>query len=429
MQGLPPDNPLSQFFGQFGQMPRPPQFDRGLGSGIIISPDGYIVTNNHVIEGATDIRVGLHDKRSFTAKVIGTDPLTDLAVIKIDATNLPNLPWGDSTRLKQGDNVFAFGNPFEFEFTMTRGIVSGKGRIAGNRSDLRAPGDYIQTDAAINPGNSGGPLVNSRGEVIGVNAFIFTSTGSFSGEAFAIPSEIAQPITATLIKKGKVVRGYLGITIVPLTPDEAHFFNLPPTAEGALVSQVNPGSAGAKAGLQHGDLIVSFDGKKIADPTELQLATGAVAPGTPAKLGILRDGKPMTLNVTLGLAPQDHSQAAKNAAGSSSTTGVRLGLQLTDLSPEVRSHFQIPDRVHGALITAVTPGGPAYNASLQPGMVITEVNRVPVQNATAVRTQLQQLKPDQDVLLRLVTPGGAGGAVYVVVHPAPAPAGSGNSGR
>ncbi|HEY7839360.1 MAG TPA: trypsin-like peptidase domain-containing protein [Terriglobales bacterium] len=416
---FPPDNPLSQFFGQFGQMPRRPEYEQGLGSGIIISPDGFIVTNNHVVDGATSITVGLYDKRTFyDAKVVGTDPLTDLAVIKINASGLPNLPWGDSKAIKQGDNVFAFGNPFQFEFTMTRGIVSGKGRLAGDRTDLRAPGDYIQTDAAINPGNSGGPLVNTRGEVIGVNAFIYTSTGSFNGEAFAIPSEIAKPITATLIAKGKVVRGFLGITIVSLTPDMAHFFNLPATATGALVSQVSPGEAGAKGGLQHGDLITSFNGQPVADPTGLQLATGAVAPGTTVKLGIMRDGKPMTLSVTLGLAPQDQTQTASRSHANAPGAGVRLGLDADDLTPTTRRQFQIPDNIQGALIRTVTPGGPAYNATLQPGMVITEVNRVPVPSAEALTTELQKLPPNQDVLLRVVTGGGAGGAVYMVVHPA-----------
>ncbi|MGH3183019.1 MAG: S1C family serine protease, partial [Streptosporangiaceae bacterium] len=250
--GMPPDNPLSQFFGQFGrQAPRPPEFEQGVGSGIIISPDGFIVTNNHVVQDATDVTVQLTDNRILPAKVVGTDTLTDLAVIKVNASGLPNLPWGDSKALKQGDVVFAFGNPFNLNFTMTHGIVSGKGRIAGNRTDARAPGDYIQTDAVINPGNSGGPLVDVRGEVVGVNAFIYTDTGSFTGEAFAIPSEIAQPISAALMAKGRVVRGYLGINIVPITPDMTQFFsNAAPDAQGALVTQITPGEAGAKGGLQ-----------------------------------------------------------------------------------------------------------------------------------------------------------------------------------
>jgi|GEM_PF-316267 len=418
-QGLPPDNPLSQFLGR--QFPRRPQYEQGLGSGIIISPDGFIVTNNHVVQDATSIRVSLTDKREFPARVVGSDVLTDLAVIKINASGLPNLPWGDSKAVKQGDVVYAFGNPFNFQFTMTHGIISGKGRLAQDRSDLRAPGDYLQTDAAINPGNSGGPLVDTRGEVIGVNAFIYTSTGSFSGEAFAIPSEIAKPISATLISKGKVVRGYLGITIVPLAPDEAHFFNLPPTAEGALVSDVTAGGAGAKAGLKYGDLIVGFNGQPIGDPTQLQLATGSVPPGTTVKLGILRDGKPMTLDTKLGIAPQDENATAKAAAAPQPSAGVVLGVTVGDLTAAARDRYEIPDNIQGVLITGVTPGGPAYNAGIiGPGLVITDVNRVAVTNAAGLRAQLQKLPPGDDVLLRLYNGGPQAGATYFVIHPAPA---------
>ncbi|HVA62361.1 MAG TPA: trypsin-like peptidase domain-containing protein [Terriglobales bacterium] len=417
--GLPPNNPLSQFFGQFGQ-PRRPQFEQGVGSGILISPDGFIVTNNHVVQDATDIRVTLTDKRTFSAKVVGTDALTDLAVIKIDATHLPNLPWGDSKAIKQGDVVYAFGDPFGLGFTMTHGIISGKGRLAVNRTDLRAPGDYLQTDAAINPGNSGGPLVDVRGEVVGVNAFIYTSTGSFSGEAFAIPSEIVKPITAALIAKGKVVRGYLGISIVDITPEEAHFFGLPATATGALVSQITAGAAGEKAGLRAGDLITSFNGAPIASPTELQLATASVPPGSTVKLGVLRDGKPLTLTPVLGIAPQDEAQSASASPAAATPHGVRLGVRLTDLTPELRDRFQYPDTVRGAVITSVIPGGPAYNAQLVPGVVISEVNRVKVANTEEVNAQLRKLPPDQDVLLRIFTGGPQGGAFFIVVHPAAA---------
>ncbi|HWG38527.1 MAG TPA: trypsin-like peptidase domain-containing protein [Terriglobales bacterium] len=416
-QGLPPDNPLSQFLGH--QFPRRPQYDMGLGSGIIISPDGFIVTNNHVVQDATSIRVSLTDKREFPARVVGTDALTDLAVIKINASGLPNLPWGDSKAVKQGDEVYAFGNPFTFQFTMTHGIISGKGRLAQDRSDLRAPGDYLQTDAAINPGNSGGPLVDTRGEVIGVNAFIYTSTGSFSGEAFAIPSEIAKPISALLIAKGKVVRGYLGITIVALSPDEAHFFNVPSSTEGALVSDVTGGAAGARAGLKYGDLIVSFNGQPIADPTQLQLATGSVPPGTTVKLGILRDGKPVTLDARLGIAPQDENATASKAAAPQPSAGVALGVALGDLTAAARDRYQIPDNVQGVLITGVTPGGPAFNAGIiGPGLVITDINRVPVTSAANLRAQLQKLPPGDDVLLRLYNGGPQAGATYFVIHPA-----------
>ncbi|MGH9467484.1 MAG: Do family serine endopeptidase [Terriglobales bacterium] len=420
--GLPPDSPLSQFFGQFGhQFPRGPRFEQGLGSGIVISPDGYIVTNNHVVNGATDIRVTLTDGRSFKAAVVGTDPLTDLAVIKIPATGLTNLPWGDSRAIKQGDLVFAFGNPFQLNFTMTHGIVSGKGRApAGARTNLRAPGDYIQTDAAINPGNSGGPLVNVRGEVIGVNSFIYTSTGSFSGESFAIPSAIAQPVTEDLIKHGKVVRGYLGISIQDVTPALAHFFGAPENAKGALVSTITPGAPGAASGLQHGDIIVSFNGKPLTGSTDLQMDTEGVRPGTKVTLGILRNGRHMNLSATLGSAPGEEENSARGAAPAHASGGAHLGVRLRTLTPADRQQHQIPSSVQGAIITGVVPGSPAYNAELEPGMVITGINRVPVNSAEAVTQELQKLPPDQDILLRIYLGGNPPGAIYEVIHPEPA---------
>ncbi|MGH9476304.1 MAG: Do family serine endopeptidase [Terriglobales bacterium] len=429
IQGLPPDNPLSQFFGR--QAPRGPRYEQGLGSGIIISPDGYIVTNNHVVKGATNIRVTLADSRTFKANVVGTDELTDLAVIKIDASGLPNLPWGDSKAAKQGDLVFAFGNPFQLFFTMTHGIVSAKGQTPlGARSNLLAPGDYIETDAVINPGNSGGPLVNVRGEVIGVNAFIYTSTGSFSGESFAIPSTIAQPVTDALIKNGKVVRGYLGITIRTLTPDLAPFFQTPANTQGALVSSVSSDSPGARAGLKDGDVIVSFNGQSIHDPTELQLATGEVAPGSQVKLKILRDGKPMTLTATLGFEPGEQNAAASNGNHALPSTGAHLGVRMEALTPQMREQNQIPTDVQGAMITGVVPGGPAFNALLQPGEVITSINRVPVTSADAVSAELAKLPPDKDILLRIYIGGSQPGGSYVVVHPEPSTGGGpGGGGR
>jgi len=426
-QGLPPDNPLSQFFGQFGrQFPRRPEFEQGLGSGIIISPDGYIVTNNHVVQDATSVQVTLGDGRQLAAKVVGTDELTDLAVIKVNATGLSNLPWGDSKALQQGDLVFAFGNPFGLNFTMTHGLVSGKGRTpAGSRTNLRAPGDYIQTDAAINPGNSGGPLVNVRGEVVGVNSFIYTSTGTFSGEAFAIPSEIAEPIAATLIAKGKVVRGYLGINIQDITPETAKFFDVPPNSKGALVSTVTSGTPGAKAGLEVGDIIDSLNGKPITSGTDLQLATGSVEPGKQVQLGIIRGGQHKTLTATLGIAPEEQNQTARNSNAAPQSTGVRLGVRLSDLTPQLRDRYQIPDDVQGALITSVVPGGPAFDSQLSSGMLITSINRVPVHNTAEATAELRKLPPDKDVLLRIYFGGPQPGASFFVVHPAPASPGGG----
>jgi serine protease Do len=259
---LPPG--LQQFFGQLPpgmmqQRPQQPQLEHGIGSGIIISPDGYIVTNNHVIDGAVEMRVTLHDRRVLKAKLVGRDTLTDLAVIKVDAHDLPSIAWGDSTKLKPGQTVLAFGSPFGyFQFSVTRGIVSAVDRQNPYRDDARKPGGYIQTDAAINPGNSGGPLVNARGELVGINTFIISNGGSFAGAGFAIPSQIVRTTAEQLIKTGAVHHGYLGISMNDVTPENASFFNLK-DATGAIVAQVTPDSPAARAGLKNGDVIVELN--------------------------------------------------------------------------------------------------------------------------------------------------------------------------
>src|SRR5277367_6861915 len=258
-QGLPPG--FAQFFGPGGpfgqgmQQPQQPQIEHGIGSGIIISPDGYIVTNNHVVDGAMQMRVTLNDRRVLNAKLVGVDKLTDLAVIKVDAHDLPSIAWGDSTKLKPGQTVLAFGSPFGyFQFSVTRGIVSAVDRPNPYRDDPRKPGGYIQTDAAINPGNSGGALVNAHGELVGINTFIISNNGSFAGAGFAIPSQIVRATAEQLIKTGSVHHGYLGITMNDVTPDNASFFNLK-EATGAIVTQVSPDSPAARAGLKNGDVI------------------------------------------------------------------------------------------------------------------------------------------------------------------------------
>ena len=248
MQQLPPG--LRQFFfgGQMPQMQQQPQFEHGIGSGIIISPDGYILTNNHVVNGATNIKVTLNDRRILNAKVVGVDKLTDLAVIKVNASNLPTIAWGDSTKLEPGQTVLAFGSPFGyFQFSVTRGIVSAVNRPNPYSDDPRKPGNFIQTDAAINPGNSGGALVNAHGELVGINTFIITNNGSFAGAGFAIPSQMARAVSDQLIKNGKIEHGYLGISMNDVTPANAHFFNLQDAA-GAIVAQVTPDSPASRGG-------------------------------------------------------------------------------------------------------------------------------------------------------------------------------------
>ena len=399
--GNQPFNPFGQFFGR-GMRPQP-QIEHGLGSGVIVSPDGYIVTNNHVVDGAVDIRVTLNDRRILPAKLIGTDPLTDLAVIKVNQTNLPNVPWGDSTQLHPGQSVLAFGNPFGFRFTVTRGIVSALNRPNPFASDRRKPGQFIQTDAAINPGNSGGPLVNARGEVIGINTFLISSSGTFSGMGFAIPTQIVRPTVESLIRTGKMAHGYMGIGISDVTPENSKFFDLT-TAAGAVVTQVEPNSPGAKAGLKVGDVIAELNGKKVSDAGELQAEVGLKHPGTTIRLGILRNGKSETLPVTLEEMGSRDREASANSLGEHGKA--RWGLGLADLTPDFRQQLQAPQTVHGAVIEQVKPGSAADNAGLQRGDVIVEVNRKPVQSAADVKQALSSVAKGQDALVLVWSNGG-----------------------
>lgn len=407
------NEPMQQFFGQFfGQMPHPqPRVEHGIGSGVIISPNGYIVTNNHVVEGATNIAVTLSNRDYYSGKVVGTDPLTDLAVVKINATNLPTLAWGDSSQIKVGESVLAVGNPFGlFTFSVTHGIVSGVGRpsLSENR---RVLGDMIQTDAAINPGNSGGPLVDSEGNVIGINTAIFTRSGTFAGVGFAIPSGIARKVASDLIKNGKVEHGFLGIMIEPVTPEELHFFGLN-KAEGALVSEVQSGEPGSKAGIKQGDVIVTLNGQTVRDSSQLQEMTSLSPPGTPVTLGVIRDGKRITLHATLGSAPNESQNTT--TAHHANTKGFHLGVNVEDLTSQIRGQLNAPDDLKGALVASVEPGGPADNSGLAPGMVIEQVNHEPVTTADQLADILAKLPPDQPVLLLVWYHGGA---QYFVVHP------------
>jgi serine protease Do len=409
-----------QQFGPFGRMfgqqmqPRQPRVEHGLGSGVIISPDGYIVTNNHVVDGATDVRVTMSDRRILPAKVIGTDPLTDLAVIKVEGHDFPNAPWGDSTQLHPGQTVLAFGNPFGFRFTVTRGIVSALNRPNPSTDDARKPGEFIQTDAAINPGNSGGPLVTARGEVIGINTFLISPSGSFSGMGFAIPTQIVRPTVEKLIKYGKVTHGYMGIGISDVTPDNSKFFNMS-KAVGAVVTQVEPDSPGAKAGLKVGDVITQLDGQEVCDAGGLQVVVGQKDPGNTIHLQVMRDGKNVTIPVTLeAMGSRDKSGKEVSDAGHDKP---RWGIGLADITPDMREQLQAPRDLHGAVIEQVQPGSPADNAGLQSGDVIVEVDRKPVQSAADVQKALSSVPKGQDALVLVWSNGGN---TFRVLHSAQA---------
>jgi len=413
MQGLPPG--LQQFFGQMHPMPSQPQIEHGVGSGIIISPDGYIVTNDHVVDGATNIKVTLNDRRILNGKVVGVDKLNDIAVIKVNATNLPSIAWGDSTKLQPGQTVLAFGSPFGyFQFSVTRGIVSAVNRPNPYSDDPRKPGNFIQTDAAINPGNSGGALVNAHGELIGINTFIITNNGAFAGAGFAIPSQIVRASADQLIKNGKVEHGYLGIGMNDVTPENAHFFNLE-DASGAIVSQVTPDSPASRGGLQQGDVITQVNGEKIPNGSALQVAVSEMAPGTKLSLGVIRNGKSQTLNLTVGEF-HGNSEVAGNDSpldSEGARTG-KLGLAVGNLTADARQQLNAPEQVHGVVVQSVRPASPAEDAGIQPGDVIMEVNRKPAESANQFANEVHNNQSGKDLLLLVWSKGNAS---YRTIHP------------
>jgi serine protease Do len=419
MMQLPPG--FAQFFGGGNGMqmqPQQPQMEHAIGSGVIISPDGYIITNNHVVAGATKIRVTLSDRRIFTGHVVGTDKLTDIAVVKIDATGLRPIAWGDSTKLEPGQTVLAFGSPFgSLRFSVTRGIVSAVGRQDPFRDDARKPENFIQTDAAINPGNSGGALVNAYGELVGINQSIISSSGNFQGAGFAIPSQIAQSVASQLIAHGKVEHGYLGISMNDVTPENAHFFNLK-DASGAIVAQVTPGSPAASGGMQQGDVIVGYNGHSVLNGSELQVAVSEMSPGSPLKLEVMRNGSPVNLNLTVG---QFHggNQVASNDQGDQGNGqpghAGKLGLAVANLDDQARQQINAPDTLHGVVVETVRPDSPADDAGLQPGDVILQVNRKPATSADQFIGAVHAAPQNQDLLLLVWSKGNAS---YVSVHPA-----------
>ena len=407
---------MERFFGQFfgpqgrGMQMRPqPQVEHVGGSGVVVSPDGYIVTNNHVVDGATDVRVTFSNGRVMAAKLVGTDPLTDLAVLKVNGSNLANAPWGDSQALHPGQTVLAFGNPLGMRFTVTRGIVSALNRSNPYTDNPRKPGGFIQTDAAINQGNSGGPLVNARGEVVGINTFLLSPSGAFAGMGFAIPSQIVKPTVETLIRQGHIEHAYMGVSIEDLTPENAHFFNMN-EAGGAVISQVSADSPAAKAGVKVGDVVTTVDGQKVADASSLQVAIADKRPGDKANLGIMRDGKPT--NVTVSLAAYDKKDAETASTGAEHGKA-RWGIGLSDLTPDARQQIGLSSDVHGALIGNVQPGSPADNAGLAGGMVIVSVNRKPVNSAAEAKQALASVPAGEDVMLLVQTQGGS---AFRVMH-------------
>ncbi len=382
-----------EFFKRF-QTPRDRR-ENSLGSGVIVSSDGYIVTNNHVVAKADEIKVLLNDKREFIGKVIGTDPKTDIAVIKISAKNLPVVPWGDSDKLDVGEYVLAIGNPFGLNQTVTQGIVSAVGRADVGIADYE---DFIQTDAAINPGNSGGAMVNTRGELVGINTAIFSRSGGYMGIGFAVPANMTRAVMDNLIKNGKVVRGWLGVSIQQVTPELAKQFGLSET-KGALVSEVLENSPAAAAGLQSGDIITALDGKTIEGPSMLRNLVARIAVGKVVKVDVLRDRKTTNVNVTVTEQPKEVAQTEEESVQGEGRGGALAGVEVRALTPDILRQLGLPAGSAGVVVAGVPSASPAENAGLQQGDVITEINRQSVRNLADFKRLTAKLGKKQNVLL------------------------------
>jgi serine protease Do len=382
---LPDDPLLREFFGRRFQTPQPRRAPRvaGLGSGVIATADGYILTNNHVVDGADTVRVELTDRRSFEAKVVGTDAATDLAVLKIEATNLHTVPFGDSSKVKVGDVVLAIGNPLDVGQTVTMGIVSAKGRSTSGR-DAYAYEDFIQTDAPINQGNSGGALISATGELVGINSQILTPSGGNIGLGFAIPSNMARQVMDQLRTDGKVVRGRLGVMIQNVTPDLAASLRLSEVG-GALINSVEDGGAAARAGLKQGDVIVAINGEKIADNNALRNRIAGTRPGTRISVDIVRDGKPQTVQATVDqLDAKDAARAARGDRGSSEGG---YGMTLESLTPESARALGVRQR-EAVVVTDLDPDGAAAASGLQVDDVILQVDGQAVRTPADVKAAL-----------------------------------------
>lgn len=385
--------------------------EQSLGSGIIVSPEGYIVTNNHVVEQADEIKVILYDKKSFRAKIIGADPKTDIAIIKIESKGLPVVPWGDSDKLQVGEFVLAIGNPFGLSNTVTMGIISAVGRADVGIADYE---DFIQTDAAINPGNSGGPLVNIRGELIGINTAIFSKTGGYQGIGFSVPSNMTRLVMEQLIKEGKVTRGWIGVTIQELTPEIAQKFGIK-SNEGALVNDVVKGSPAYKSGIARGDIILEFDGKKVRDVGTLRNAVAQTKVGAQVKVRILRRDKEMNFTVTVVELPSEPGEVVPSSSGGTETDrNILSGMTVIDLTPSIAKQLGLAAAEKGVIIVKIEPGSPSDNAGIKKGDIIQEIDRKRIANLNDFNRMVSDVKQDEAVLL-FINRGGK--KLYIALEP------------
>lgn len=406
-------SPIEDFFrgAPPAQGNQPPQVERGVGSGVIVSADGTVLTNNHVIDGATKIKIEMNDKRVFEAKVVGTDQPTDMAVLKIEANNLPFLTLGDSDKVRVGDIILAIGNPLGIGQTVTAGIISAKGRRTG-LSDGSFE-DFLQIDAPINRGNSGGALVALNGELIGINSQILSPSGGNIGIGFSIPSNMAKSVMEQLLKDGKVHRGQLGVVIQNITEDLAKTLELPDN-KGVIVGSVKPGSAADKAGVKRGDVITAINGEKVEDGNALRNKVAATPPGTEMKLTVLRNGKEEILTAKLDEFQSEKQASDKeNPLGGKSSENGKLGLELQPVTPELAKKLELPPDSKGMIVTNIDPEGPAAAEGIIKGDVILEINRQVVGSSDDVKSALEKAGDRPSLLL--VTRGNQ--TVFITVQP------------
>ena len=397
--------PFDFFFGPEGPQQQERR-QRGLGSGVIVSEDGYILTNHHVIEGADEVKVMMSDERTLPAEIVGSDAKTDIAVLKVDEIGLPTLELGNSDTVEVGDIVLAIGNPFGIGQTVTMGIVGATSRAFGIMNRSQGYEDFIQTDAAINRGNSGGALVNTAGQVVGINTAILSPSGANSGVGFAVPINLAHNVVRQLVDKGRVVRGYMGVQIGDVTPRVAELLELP-DARGAVVSSVEPGGPADEAGFERYDVIRSINGEDVRDNRDLRLQVASLPPGSEIDVEILRDGRERDLSITLGEFPEEDQQTAR----SSSREGVLGGIEVEDLTPELARRLRLGPEVQGVVIARVARGSAAAEAGLEPGDVIEEVNREAIAGVSDYRAAAREA--DADAALLLVHRRGASSLVVV----------------
>ena len=387
-------------FGMFKEPPARRQY--GQGSGVIVSPDGYIITNNHVVAEAVDVEVILADRRQYKGRVVATDPKTDVAVVKINATNLPAVVWGDSSNLAVGDFVLAIGNPLGLSRTVTFGIVSAVGRADVGVADFE---DFIQTDAPINPGNSGGALVNIKGELVGINTAIASPTGGSVGVGFAIPSNMARAAMQSLIKTGRVVRGFLGASTQDVTPLLGKIFRLP-DVKGAIVTDLQAKGSAEKAGLRRGDVVVRFDARDVMDSGHLRNLVAVAAIGSRHRLDIVRDGKPIQVDLVVQEAPRERTKKSQADAASTSASHPLAGVVFDDVTPPLARQMDLSVN-SGVVVTDVEEGSLAESSGLQPGDVVLELNRQPVKDFVSFQRLADPLKPNELALLLVLRQGNA----------------------